>query len=558
MELDLSRSKSVSVPVSIAASIALLAYLVIQVRWIFMYRRGLLDIDEAGYLLMAFRHYHALRESGFVAWIRSVFEPSLFSPMTPGVASLVFAVYGPDPVNGFLVTVLFGAIAVIVTYLLGKQVAGQSVGLASAALLATTPLILMYSRSFQFSIPATAITALALLSLIKSERAQHWGWVIAFGIFVGSMPLARSMTLGFIPCVGAASLAYVIFEQDRWVRIARLTVAGVVAVLTSLTWLWKSGSFVWRYLFDFGYGSRAVEYGPKTTWLGSAQDLTDRTVHQLYLPHTLIIGVSLVAGVVVLIRAASAQRLVPTLRSPLTPFAVFSVLCVIVLSSTRNEGSAFIAPALPAVYVVVAAVLYAIAGSASRWVSLAVAAVALVAFLPFVDLRWSLAAPHWVETPFTSIMVTNGSGTEQQYEAAFDLNTDEPEQTEAWKLLNARTAKRLGGKPTAMGFRAVVYNVNTLGLANYLANWTDLEMTQIEPVAIGEGLDNHKAWLSPGGAASRACTLLTAAGDQAEFSPLVNTPILEQAAKEVGFAQVDEWSMPNGRLVRMWTRPCPA
>ena len=198
--------------------------------------------------------------------------------MAPGVASLMFAVFGPDPVYGFLVTVLFGAIAVIATYLLGKQVAGQSVGLASAALLATTPLILMYSRSFQFSIPATAITALALLSLIKSERAQHWGWVIALGIFVGLMPLARSMAFGFIPCVGAAALVYVIFEQDRWVRIAKLAVAGVVAVLTSLTWLWKSGSFVWWYLSEFGYGSRAVEYGPKTTWLGSVQGLMDRTV----------------------------------------------------------------------------------------------------------------------------------------------------------------------------------------------------------------------------------------------------------------------------------------
>ena len=40
--------------------------------------------------------------------------------------------------------------------------------------------------------------------------------------------------------------------------------------------------------------------------------------------------------------------------------------------------------------------------------------------------------------------------------------------------------------------------------------------------------------------------------------PLVNTPVLEQAATAVGFAQVDEWSMPNGRVVRMWTRPCPS
>ena len=189
----------------------------------------------------------------------------------------------------------------------------------------------------------------------------------------------------------------------------------------------------------------------------------------------------------------------------MTPLAVFSVLCVIVLSSTRNEGSAFIAPALAAVYVVVAAALYAIAGRASRWVSLPVAATALVAFLPFADLRWSLAAPYPIETPSALNHGHDGAGTEEAYESAFGLNSADPgrllsaDQADAWKLLNARTAKRLGGKSTAMGFRAVVYNVNTLRLADYLANWADVEMTQIEPVAIGEGLDNYKAWLSPGG-----------------------------------------------------------
>src|SRR5208283_1665017 len=168
------------------------------------------------------------------------------------------------------------------------------------------------------------------------------------------------------------------------------------------------------------------------TWLGSVQFLMGSTVDWLYLPHTLAIGVGVVASIVLLVRTVSAQRLVPTLRSPVTPLSVFSVLCVIVLSSTQNKGSAFIAPVLPAVYVVVAAVLYAIAGPASRWVSLSVAAVALVAFLPFADLRWSLAAPYRIETTSTSITVTNGGGTQEIYEAEFGVNTAEP-----WRMLPA-------------------------------------------------------------------------------------------------------------------------
>jgi Dolichyl-phosphate-mannose-protein mannosyltransferase len=560
----LSQKHSISRPVFVAASISFVAYLVIQVRWIFEYRRGLFDIDESGYLWMAFQHYHALHAGGFGAWVRSVFEPSVTSPLTPGVASLLFAVLGPDPVIGFLAPVLFGAIAVMATYLLGKQAGGQRVGLASAALLATTPLIVRFSRSFQFSIPATAITALALLSLLKSDRAGRWPWVIAFGVFVGLMPLARSMTIGFIPGIGAAALVYVFFEQDRFARIGRLLTAGVVAALTSLTWLWKSGPLVWWYLYDFGYGSRVAEYARSSTWLGSARDLRDQLLYQLFLPHVLVILVGFIAGIALSAKAIGARHFVATLRSPVAPMAVFSLLCLIVLWSTQNQGSAFVAPALPALYVAVVAWLYAIAGRAGLLVSLGVGAVAAAAFVPFVDLRLPMAAPFPIRVGSTSIVFTNGAGTEEDYEAANAVNAAQPErmladaQAEAWKLLNRRTVERLGDMPTAVGFRGVVYNLNTIGLAHYLTHWKNISITQIEPQAIGDGLEAYKAWLSQGGAAGWACALLTSAGEQAEFRPLVNTPVLEQAASEAGFKEVDDWSMPNGRVVKMWTRPCPA
>jgi len=239
-------------------------------------------------------------------------------------------------------------------------------------------------------------------------------------------------------------------------------------------------------------------------------------------------------------------------------------MSLIALSSTQNKGSAFVAPALPALYVAVVAWLYAIAGRAGPLVSLGVGAVALVAFVPFADLRLPMAAPFTIGVGSTSIVFTNGAGTEEDYEAANAINAAQPErmladaQAEAWKLLNRRTVERLGDMPTAVGFRGVVYNVNTIGLAHYLTDWKNIAITQIEPQAIGDGLEAYKAWLSQAGAAGWACALLTSAGEQAEFRPLINTPVLEQAASEAGFKQVDDWSMPNGRVVKMWTRPCPA
>ncbi len=543
----------------------LLAYLAIQLRWIFTYRQGLLDIDESGYLSVALLHFNALKNGGILAWLSSVGQPSALSPIAPAAASWMFAIFGPEPIHGFLVPVLFGIALVVLSYLLGREVGGDSVGFASAILVATTPLIVIYTRSFQFSIPAATFTTLALLALLKSERASNWRWLVVFGVAVGLMPLARSMAIAFIPAIGVAALVYVGFEADKVWRIRNLAGAGVIAVLTSLTWLAKSGTHVAGYLLSFGYGNRAVEFGPKLSPLDSLLDVIYRLAMQIYLPHFVCLAIGLVAGTAYVATHLRRSTAIGFLRSPVTPLAVFGFLCVIILASTQNKGTAFIAPALPAIYVVAMYGLFCWLrnGAARSIASVAIAAVAIAAFMPLADRDWSVAEARYVDILGSRFIVSRGNGTQEEYEASTGINTLHPlsalppATVAAWKDVNSKTVDRLASAPTAVGFRSSAYNVNTMLLVELLKTSKYMRLTQIEPVVVGPERASYKDWLATGEAA-KACYLLTSPGTQTDFAPYVDTPTLEAAAADVGFTMVDSWEMPNGRAVRLWQRTCPA
>ena len=191
----------------------------------------------------------------------------------------------------------------------------------------------------------------------------------------------------------------------------------------------------------------------------------------------------------------------------------------------------------------------------------------MYAFIPMVDLNseTSNRTTHWL--PFYGkVVYSDGSGTMQGYEAAFGINTTEPgkalppEMAEAWNQINQDTLDAItplmgATRTVAFGFRNAVYNVNTLGLTNSLRGQAPLNLSQIEPLITGESAEGYLAWFVSG-PAGRACVLLSSPGEKGEFPPYVNTALVEFAAKQTGFVAAQTLSMPNGRAVTIWKRPC--
>jgi predicted membrane-bound mannosyltransferase len=155
----------------------LLLFVLINARWIWVYRHGQpLDIDEAGYLAIALVDYYALVREGVVGWLAAVWAPNIQAPLTTGLSSLLFYFTGPHIIVGFAVPLLAGTGCILATYFLGKSMGSRQIGLAASILVASCPVIPNFSRSFHFSLPATLAVTVALLALVKSNRFERIGW----------------------------------------------------------------------------------------------------------------------------------------------------------------------------------------------------------------------------------------------------------------------------------------------------------------------------------------------------------------------------------------------
>ena len=142
--------------------------------------------------MMAARNYNALLDGGLREWIFSIESPSAASPLTSALASLLFLISGPRPAYGIFIPLFSFMTSIVAIYAIARRCGERLLAILTAIVVATTPLLVIYSRSFHFAMPATACATLVLLCLIKSEQGVRWPWVIAFGVFVGLMPLART------------------------------------------------------------------------------------------------------------------------------------------------------------------------------------------------------------------------------------------------------------------------------------------------------------------------------------------------------------------------------
>jgi hypothetical protein len=380
------------------------------------------------------------------------------------------------------------------------------------------------------------------------------------------------MTIAFIPGVVVGAFVYTVAESVH--RVRRLLVFGaslLLAVLTAATWLGPSGSLVFQYLFSFGYGGRAVEFGAEQSKFGLDAWLTTLSTFcgEIYLPHLLIIlaggAATLVAGCSEAVKNRNVAFLQRVLRSPMLPILIVIAEALLALTSSRNMGSAFFAPIVPAL--LVATVWGVLRISRRRYYRLTLAwllaAVAIVPSAPLIDLRTPLAAPWSAEVPVLGgVTVADGRGTLQQYEAAGGLGPADvaepvsPAVGRAWLNLDTETAAtitRMNGVRAviAFGFRHYLYNANTLNLRQLLSTGIKFDVVEVEPTVTGESVQGYLSALASEGA--EACVLLTSDRVvRGDFLPVINRAYMQEAAEQAGFIPEDQWSTPDGQSITLW------
>jgi hypothetical protein len=138
-----------------------------------------------------------------------------------GVSSMyavlpLFALFGPGVGPTRAMTIGFGVVAIVLTYLLGRRLYGRPAGIVAAMLLATSPSFIFWSRVGVYVVSQVVPLALgAMLAFLAWRRDGRGAWLALAGLLVGIGLSTKILFIWFILGVAAAGVAVWLVDW-RW------------------------------------------------------------------------------------------------------------------------------------------------------------------------------------------------------------------------------------------------------------------------------------------------------------------------------------------------------
>jgi 4-amino-4-deoxy-L-arabinose transferase-like glycosyltransferase len=511
----------------------------LHVVWLARFRWGyFLDWDEAAYLGIALQFHDALLD-GPAAYVEAQRAAGAQPPVVPTSAFPILVVFGRDNLEAALATAaLWSVLLVVATYGVASRLVSPRWALLAALCVGTAPVVADYSRMFHFAVPAAALLTSALWALLLSEGLRRTRWVVAAGVLLALTTTARTMTIAYVAAVLAgAAIPLLAADADRRIRARNLALLGAVTAAVAALWWVPNRGAVWPYLSGSGYGGEAAGYGRSHPIL-SAQFWTvdlQKTTADLQLP----LAVAL-AGCVALA--------FPRLRSGLRRPDVLLLVSLVVggwlaLVTTRNQGTAFALPWVPALVVLAVASAARVDRRALRLgVAGALVAVSAWNVLVMNGVDRTLARPRFA----SGQLVTDGLGLVHRKSAFHGYGLAVPPASvpalhREWDELDEGLARFLVGRvphPT-VGVATGDYFLTETRI--HLASVLHLRRTFLHGLV--RSPQDVRRWN----------VLVTADAPTRPAYP-VDRAAVEQAARVAGFERARTFRAPDGRSVFVWVR----
>lgn len=554
---------------ALVVALGALLLLALDAWWVATYRHGYpLNIDEAAYTTIGLNDYFGLRDAGLHGWWEAIQGQAPNAPLVPALASLLY-VLKAGVVEGFGVLAAFMALLGFATYGIGERLSGPRLGALAALVAMSAPGVLGFAHVYVFALPAAALLACAVYALLRSEGLQRRRWALACGAALGLMLLARTMTVAFVPGVLAAGVLALAVRQRRPGTLSRggvnLLLLLLAAAAVAALWYRRNLQPVLDYLTGYGYGSKSAEFGAGhglfswPRWTAVAERLVQA---DLLLPLATLVLAGLLATLVAAVgrinRAEDRQAaLLELARTDALAVAVVAATGYAALTSSRNGGFGFTLP--------LSVLLLPLATTALRRFRRAAApAVAAVALIAAVNLAassslWSeLSRDRRLAVPgLADLSWLNGANY-----ALADIRaqvagpqTRFVERDRGWlradRLLAAWILREEGPPVVAFASRSHVLNTNTVGLAAVLQFQRPIPMAQLVADE-GDSVTAYERRLEDPlyGQPQILVTMSSAAGD---YEPRVTQARAETAARRLGFRIEHTMTLPDGRLLRMWS-----
>ncbi len=557
--------------VGLGAFVICIIFAAVSVRWVLLYRTGgALDIDEAGYIAYSIALERALIGGGISGWLHAFFTPIGQAPLSMVVASWFLAISGTQSEWVAILTMSGGLFSLLlIVYLLGKKEYGTTVAFYSVIIVGTTPYLIDYARSFNFSTFTSLFFIATIFCFRQTEGMSRFPWVAAVGACAALMILSRTMALAFLPAFAVVFLVESFFWRTPWKRLLLSILLGcVVFLLVCGPWFAVNFRIVFGYLFSFGYGKNAAEYGGGSN-VFSYDDVMLRlrllagytkAVHAFFL----LVGIFAITLNAILSKNRQGVRF---------PFAahvsLLTLFCVLVLMSSQNMGSAFDLPLLPPLIIAMVGSLFKIISSTI--VRRVVMGLGLLCMLPVYILHADQKLCEVSETELSakgydlSSFAYCGGIIKRYVESRYGeglVGEDVRELGKASRRVSSELSLKLAELPgsdfgVAFASRHILINVNTVNLDRIQKSGSFLPVHQIDTAAVGSGSDDYISWLSSSPVSS-ACYIVALNKTQGEFPFAANPDNLRTALSQLQYRLTDTIKTPaEDQWFDIFRRPAP-
>jgi 4-amino-4-deoxy-L-arabinose transferase-like glycosyltransferase len=546
-----------------------LALVLADVVWLSADRHGgAMDIDEAGYLSMSVNDYHALRQGGLEGLVRTADAQPTQAPLVPGLTAFVYLVRGrPTFLGAFAVQLLAYVIVILATYSIGSLIANRWVGLVSALATASLPIMVHYIHEYSFAVPAAAAVSVAIWAALRADWMRLRRFTVVWGVALGAMLIARTMTIAFLPAFGLMAVLQVAASPQRKRSLTGVACGLAAAVVVAGPWYLAQGRSVWQYLTSFGYGAASSQYGTRSllspaSWLVPARGNLNEYV---WLPLAVVLAAGGVALMTALVRMLLRRRL-PSARTVIgSPWFYLGVVVaegLLALQSSRNGGSAFPAPILPAMVVLAVAGLARTGVRRRSYVCVALGAVValcLPSLIATTALNTAAGQPASVDLP--GLGPTTVVDARDQYinyaSAEGELNLGDLRGVK-WRRANDDLMSAVDSvvgapprMPVVFAFVHSLVNTNTL-------QWEELMFQGASPAiyllsASASGSAGYSAQLYQMLGSGHGVVLLSS-DPVGMFPPVLDQMAVRGSLVKLGFALKRTTPLPDGSDVKVWAR----
>ena len=284
--------------------------------------------------------------------VRSILERSSFYPPLVLCLGGVGMLLGlSDAAAGGAVMIAFLGLGMAAVYLLGRRLAGGSVGVVAALLFGSAPFMVFSTLRFQLDLPLAAVVAVALVVLLATDRFTRTPVALAFGVVCGLGMLTKPTFALYV----VVPVVMVLVRGGR-AGLVNAALATLAAAVISLPWFGPRLFGLQAQLGARAFGQAAEAGHPE------ALSVAGVSFYPRMLMQEFGIGASvLFAGGLFV---AAWQRRWLLLGSVLAPFVVLAVLI-------QNKNLRYALPLLAGMAVIAALALMALPRAVRRGAAVA-------------------------------------------------------------------------------------------------------------------------------------------------------------------------------------------